>query len=174
MRISDWSSDVCSSDLFGSPVLATAGSGEKCEACVEFGVDRAINYRTEDFVAIGKEFTDGRGVDVILDMVGGDYIPRQLDLLAREGRLCFVALMGGTKVTADFGMIHRKHLTVTGSTLRPRPVAAQGESCRALEEKVWPLFAAGKCWPVVYTNFPLAEPAEAHRLMASTDRKSVA
>src|SRR5690606_7573896 len=86
---------------YGFPVLATAGCDEKCKACVEFGTDRAINYKTEDFVAVGKEFTQGRGVDVILDMVGGDYIPRQLDLLAREGRLCFVALMSGTKVTAD-------------------------------------------------------------------------
>lgn len=153
---------------FGSPVLATAGSDEKCSACVEFGADRAINYKTEDFVAVGKEFTQGRGVDVILDMVGGDYIPRQLDLLAREGRLCFVALMGGTKVTADFGMIHRKHLTVTGSTLRSRSVEAKGAICRDLEEKVWPLFASGKCWPVVYKTFPLAEAAEAHRLMESS------
>jgi len=153
---------------FGSPVLATAGSDDKCKACVDFGADRAINYKTEDFVAVGKEFTQGRGVDVILDMVGGEYIPRQLEVLAREGRLCFVALMGGTKVTADFGMIHRKHLTVTGSTLRSRPVEAKGEICRALEEKVWPLFAEGKCWPVVYKSFPLAEAAEAHRLMESS------
>ncbi len=153
---------------FGSPVLATAGSDEKCKACIEFGADRAINYRTEDFVAVGKEFTKGRGVDVILDMVGGPYIPRELDLLAREGRLCFVALQAGTKVEADFGLIHRKHLTVTGSTLRSRTVEQKGSICRALEDKVWPLFAAGKCWPVIYKKFPLAEAAEAHRLMESS------
>lgn len=153
---------------FGSPVLATAGSDEKCRACLEFGADRAINYRTEDFVAVGKEFTKGRGVDVILDMVGGPYIPKQLDLLAREGRLCFVALMAGTRVEADFGLIHRKHLTVTGSTLRSRSVEQKGAICRALEEKVWPLFASGKCWPVIYRSFPMAEAAEAHRLMESS------
>lgn len=153
----------------GSPTIATAGSDEKCKACVEFGADRAVNYKTEDFVAAGKEFTQGRGVDVILDMVGGDYIPRQLELLAREGRLCFVALMGGTKVDADFGLIHRKHLTVTGSTLRSRSIDQKGSICRALEEKVWPLFASGKCWPVIYKTFPLAQASEAHRLMESSE-----
>ena len=153
---------------FGCTVLATAGSDEKCKACVEFGADRAINYNTEDFVAVGKEFTNGRGVDVILDMVGGPYIPRQLDVMAREGRLCFVALQSGTKVEADFGMIQRKHLTVTGSTLRSRTVEQKGSICRALEETVWPWFAAGKCWPVIYKTFPLAEAGEAQRLMESS------
>jgi NADPH2:quinone reductase len=107
---------------FGAKVLATAGSDEKCRACGDYGADVAINYRMQDFAQIGKEFTDGRGVDAILDMVGGDYIPRQLDLLAHEGRLCFVALMRGSKVETDFGLIQRKHLTVTGSTLRSRKV----------------------------------------------------
>ena len=107
---------------FGAKVLATAGSDEKCQACRDFGADVAINYRTQDFVQVGKEFTNGRGVDAILDMVGGDYIPRQLDLLAHEGRLCFVALMRGSRVETDFGLIQRKHLTVTGSTLRSRTV----------------------------------------------------
>lgn len=153
---------------FGCRVLATAGSDEKCKACLEFGADRAINYRTEDFVAVGKEFTDGRGVDLILDMVGGDYIPRQLDLLAREGRLVFVALMGGTKVTVDFGLIHRKHLTVTGSTLRSRSVAEKRSIRDALREKVWHLFPEKKVWPVIYKKFPLAEAGEAHRLMESS------
>src|SRR5436853_546508 len=96
---------------FGAKVLATAGSEEKCRACVDYGADVAINYRTQDFVEVGKEFTNGRGVDAILDMVGGNYIPAQLDLLAREGRLCFVALMQGSRVEADFGLIQRKHLT---------------------------------------------------------------
>ena len=153
---------------FGSPVLATAGSDAKVRACEDFGADRGINYRTEDFVAIGKEFTNGRGVDVILDMIGGDYIPRQLELLAREGRLCFVALMNGTKVEADFGLVHRKHLTVTGSTLRSRTVDQKGSICRALEEKVWPLFNSGKCWPVIHKTFPLDQAAEAHALMESS------
>ena len=153
---------------FGSRVLATAGSNDKARACEEFGADRGINYNTEDFVKVGKDFTNGRGVDVILDMIGGDYIPRQLELLAREGRLCFVALMGGTKVNADFGLIHRKHLTVTGSTLRSRTIEQKAKICRALEEKVWPLFKTGACWPVIYKSFPLDQAAEAHALMESS------
>ena len=154
---------------FGSSVLATAGSDEKCEACLSFGADRAINYKTEDFVEAGKEFTDGRGIDVILDMVGGSYIQRQLEVMAREGRLCFVALMEGTRPgQVDFGLVHRKHLTVTGSTLRSRPVAEKGSICRALEEKAWPLFKTGACWPVTHTTFPLAKAAKAHELMESS------
>ncbi len=150
---------------FGAKVLATAGSAEKCRACRDYGADVAINYRTEDFVKIGKEFTGGRGVDAIFDMVGGDYIPRELDLLAPEGRLCFVALMRGAKVEADFGVIQRKHLTVTGSTLRPRPIAQKAAIVAALKEKVWPLWAQGKLRPFTYQVFPLAQAAEAHRLM---------
>lgn len=154
---------------FGSPVLATAGSDEKCQACIGFGADRAINYKTEDFVAVGKEFTDGRGVDVILDMVGGSYIQRELEVLAREGRLCFVALMEGTRPgQVDFGLVHRKHLTVTGSTLRSRSVAGKGSICRALEAKAWPLFATGDCWPVTHTRFALADAAKGHELMESS------
>jgi NADPH2:quinone reductase len=153
---------------FGAKVLATAGSEEKCRACREFGADVAINYRTQDFVQIGKEFTHGRGVDAVLDMVGGDYIPRQLDLLAQEGRLCFVALMGGSRVETDFGVIQRKHLTVTGSTLRSRSVAEKAAIIAALKEKVWPLWAAGKLRPFTYRQFPLAHAADAHRLMESS------
>jgi NADPH2:quinone reductase len=153
---------------FGAKVLATAGSGEKCQACLDYGADVAINYRTQDFVKVGKEFTDGRGVDAILDMVGGNYIPPQLELLAREGRLCFVALMQGTKVEADFGQIQRKHLTVTGSTLRSRTVAQKAAIITALKEKVWPLWAAGKLRVFTYKQFPLVEAAEAHRLMESS------
>jgi len=152
----------------GAKVLATAGSDEKFRACREFGADVAINYRTQDFVEVGKQFTNGRGVDAILDMVGGDYIPRQLDLLAREGRLCFVALMRGSKVETDFGLIQRKHLTVTGSTLRSRTVAEKAAIVAALKEKVWPLWAAGKLRPFTYKQFPLAEAADAHRLMESS------
>src|ERR1700733_9821311 len=111
---------------WGCKVLATAGSDAKCAACREFGADVAINYRTQDFVAGGKGATGGRGGEAILDMVGGHYIPREIELLAHEGRLCFVALMGGTLVEADFGAIQRKHLTVTGSTLRSRSGAPKG------------------------------------------------
>jgi NADPH:quinone reductase len=154
---------------FGSPVLATAGTDEKCAACREFGADRAINYKTEDFVKVGMEFTEGRGVDVILDMVGGSYIQRQLEVLAREGRLCFVALMEGTIASqVDFGLVHRKHLTVTGSTLRSRSVEAKGAICRALEEKAWPLFGSGALWPVTYERFALADASKAHELMESS------
>ena len=153
---------------FGAKVLATAGSDDKCRACRDYGADVAINYRTEDFVRVGREFTDGRGVDAILDMVGGDYIPRQLDLLAHEGRLCFVALMRGSKIETDFGLIQRKHLTVTGSTLRSRSVAEKAAIVAAIREKVWPLWTAGKLRPFTYKQFPLAEAAEAHRLMESS------
>jgi putative PIG3 family NAD(P)H quinone oxidoreductase len=153
---------------FGCTVLATAGSDEKCRACRDYGADVAINYKTQDFVAVGREATQGRGVDAILDMVGGDYIPRQLDLLAREGRLCFVAMMAGSRVEVDFGVIQRKHLTVTGSTLRGRSVAQKATIVAALRDKVWPLWAAGKLRPFTYRRFPLAEAAEAHRLMESS------
>jgi len=153
---------------FGAKVLATAGSEDKCLACRDFGADVAINYRTQDFVQVGKDFTNGRGVDAILDMVGGDYIPRQLDLLAHEGRLCFVALMSGSRVETDFGLIQRKHLTVTGSTLRSRTVEQKAAIISALKEKVWPLWAAGKLRPFTYKRFPLAEAGEAHRLMESS------
>jgi putative PIG3 family NAD(P)H quinone oxidoreductase len=153
---------------FGAKVLATAGTDEKCRACLDYGADVAINYRTQDFLQVGKEFTNGRGVDAILDMVGGNYIPPQLELLAREGRLCFVALMQGTKVEADFGLIQRKHLTVTGSTLRSRSIEEKAAIVAALKEKVWPLWAAGKLRPFTYKQFPLADGVEAHRLMESS------
>src|SRR6185437_13116647 len=149
-------------------VLATAGSEEKCAACREYGADVAINYRTQDFVKVGKEATGGRGVDVILDMVGGDYIPRQIELLAREGRLGFVALMAGAKVEADFGAIQRKHLTVTGSTLRGRPVAQKAQIVAALKDEVWPLWEQGKLRTCTYKTFPLAEASKAHALMESS------
>jgi len=153
---------------FGAKVLATAGTDEKCRACLDYGADVAINYRTQDFLQVGKEFTGGRGVDAILDMVGGSYIPPQLELLAREGRLCFVALMQGAKVEADFGLVQRKHLTVTGSTLRSRSIDEKAAIIAALKEKVWPLWAAGRLRPFTYRKFPLTEAAEAHRLMESS------
>jgi NADPH:quinone reductase len=153
---------------FGAKVLATAGTDEKCRACLDYGADVAINYRTQDFLQVGKDFTGGRGVDAILDMVGGNYIPPQLELLAREGRLCFVALMQGTKVEADFGLIQRKHLTVTGSTLRSRSAEEKAAIIAALRERVWPLWAAGKLRPFTYQKFLLTEAAGAHRLMESS------
>jgi NADPH:quinone reductase len=153
---------------FGATVVTTAGSEEKCAACRDYGADLAINYRTQDFVAEAKKFTNGRGVDAIFDMVGGDYIARELDLLAAEGRLCFVALMHGARVEADFGLIQRKHLTVTGSTLRPRPIAQKAAIIAALKEQVWPLWRERKLRPFTYQTFPLTDAAEAHRLMESS------
>ncbi len=152
---------------FGAKVMTTAGSEEKCQGCRDYGADLAINYRTEDFVAAGKQFTNGRGVDAIFDMVGGDYIPREIDVLAHEGRLCFVALMRGTKVEADFGAVQRKHLTITGSTVRSRSTAQKAAIIAALRENVWPLWTAGTLRTFTYRQFPLAQASEAHRLMES-------
>ena len=154
---------------FGATVLATARTAEKCRAMERLGADRAINYAEEDFLAAAKAFTGGRGVDVILDIVGGPYIPKELELLAFGGRLVFINLRAGRVVEADFGHIHAKHLTVTGSRLRPRPAAEKGAICRALEERVWPLFAAGRIGAETYRKFPLSEAAGAHRLMESSE-----
>ena len=154
---------------FGCQVLATARTAEKCAAMTRLGADRAINYTEEDFLAVGREFTGGRGVDAILDIVGGDYIPKEMELLAHEGRLVFINLKAGRVVEADFGLIHARHLTVTGSRLRPRSTEDKAAICRALEEKVWPLFAAGTIGPETWRRFPLAEAAEAHRAMETGD-----
>jgi NADPH2:quinone reductase len=123
----------------GNPVLATAGSDEKCRACVELGAARAINYRTEDFSAVAREFTGGRGVDVILDMVAGDYLARELQCLADDGRLVIIALLGGARAEVDLAAILRRRLVITGSTLRPRPVEFKGAIARRLRSVVWPL-----------------------------------
>ena len=152
---------------FGHKVLATAGSPQKCSACVELGADRAINYRTEDFVAVVKEVTKGRGVNVILDMVGGEYVDRELKCLADDGRLVIIAMLGGARSNVNLNEILRRRLTVTGSTLRPRPVSFKGAIARALREKVWPHIESGAIKPVVYRIFPLAEAAQAHALMES-------
>ncbi len=151
----------------GARVFTTAGSTEKCRACEDLGAERAINYRDEDFVEVIKAET-GQGVDVILDMVGGDYIPRNLKALAPEGRLCIIAFLCGSKATVDFLPLMLKRLTVTGSTLRARDVAFKGAVAESLRAKVWPLIEAGKVKPVIYKTFPLAQAAEAHRLMESS------
>lgn len=153
---------------FGNRVFVTAGNDEKCRACEALGAERAINYRSEDFVAVIKQLTDGRGVDVILDMVGGDYVPRELNCLADDGRLALIAFLGGTKATIDMTDILRRRLTISGSTLRPRPVEVKAAIAKALREKVWPLIEAGKIKPVVYKTFQLKDASEAHALMESS------
>jgi len=153
---------------FGARVFATAGSPEKCAVCRALGADRAIDYRQEDFVAVLKEATQGRGVDVILDMVGGPYVEKNLRSLAPEGRLVQIAFLQGSKVTLDLAHLMVRRQTLTGSTLRPRPVADKAAIARNLRDKVWPLIEAGKVRPIIDRTFPLAEAAAAHRLMESS------
>lgn len=150
---------------FDSPVFATEGSREKCEACLALGATRAINYRDEDFVAIVREVTDGRGVDVVLDIIGGDYIPRGLSALADDGRLVMLAFPGGPTATVDLREIARRRLTLTGSALRPRPLAHKRAIAQALEQHVWPLFESGRLRPIIEAVLPLHEAPRAHALM---------
>ena len=152
---------------FGHKVLATAGNPQKCAACEELGADRAINYKTEDFVAVAREATGGRGVDVILDMVGGEYVDRELKCLADDGRIVIIAMLGGAKSTVSLNEILRRRLVLTGSTLRPRPVEFKGAIARSLRERVWPHIESGRIRPVVFRIFPLDEAAQAHALMES-------
>ena len=151
----------------GARVFTTAGSDEKCTACEDLGAERAINYRREDFVEIVKAATD-EGVNLILDMVGGDYIARDLEALAPEGRLVFIAFLGGPKVELNFMPVMLKRLTITGSTLRPRPVDFKAAIAHNLKETVWPLIEAGTVRPVIHQTFPLDQAAEAHRLMETS------
>ncbi len=153
---------------FGSTVYVTAGNEEKCQACLELGADAAINYRDEDFVERISELTNERGVDVILDMIGGDYLPRNLKSLAVEGRIVQIALQGGPKVEMNLLPIMLKRLTLTGSTLRPRTVAQKAMIAHSLREKVWPLVESGKVRPIIHATFPLAQASEAHRMMESS------
>src|SRR5438552_15410877 len=153
---------------FGARVFATAGSPEKCAVCRDLGAERAIDYRQEDFVAILKGATQGRGIDVILDMVGGPYVEKNLRSLAIEGRLVQIAFLQGSKVTLDLVHLMVRRQTITGSTLRPRPVVDKAAIARNLRDKVWPLIEAGKVRPVIDRTFPLAEAAAAHRLMEAS------
>ena len=152
---------------FGNRVFATAGSDEKCAACRKLGAELGINYRTEDFVAAVAAATGGKGVDVILDMVGGDYVPRELKALADDGRLVLIAFLGGAKATVNLADIMRRRLVLTGSTLRPRGSAVKAGIANRLRERVWPLIEAGKIRPVVHAVIPLDRAADGHALMES-------
>jgi len=154
---------------FGATAYATAGSDEKCAACLRLGAAAAINYRTQDFADEIARLTDGAGVDVVLDMVGGPYATANLRSLAKGGRLVLIAFLGGPRVeNFDLTPIMVKRLTVTGSTMRPRSPAEKGAIADALREKVWPLLDAGQCGPVIHAVFPLAEAARAHELMETS------
>ncbi len=154
---------------FGAKVFTTAGSDEKCAACVKLGADRAINYKTEDFVEVIKAETGGKGVDVVLDMVGGDYIPRTISIMAMEGRHVSIAFLQSPKVSLNLFPVMTKRLTLTASTLRARPVADKKAIAEALKEKVWPLLSQKKIAPLIYKTFPLAEAEKAHALMESSE-----
>jgi len=155
----------------GATVIVTAGSDDKCEACKALGADHAINYRTSDFAEEAKKLTGGKGVDVILDMVAGDYVAREIECMAEDGRLVIIAVQGGVKSDFNAGLVLRKRLVITGSTLRPRPVAFKGAIAKALREKVWPLLESGAVKPVIHSTFAAdGEPngaAKAHALMES-------
>jgi putative PIG3 family NAD(P)H quinone oxidoreductase len=152
----------------GNPVYATAGSEEKVAACLRLGAAEAFNYKTQDFEKEILRATGGKGVDVILDMVGGDYVPRELKCIAEDGRLVFIAYLRGAKTELNIDAVMRRRLTITGSTLRPRTVEYKGSLARSLREKIWPLIEAGRIKPEIYRTFPLGEAAEAHRLMESS------
>jgi NADPH:quinone reductase len=151
----------------GARVIATAGSDDKCAACLALGADHAINYKTQDFVSAVAALTAGQGVNVILDMVAGSYVARELESLAEDGRLVIIAVQGGVKAEINAGMVLRRRLTITGSTLRPRPVAFKAAIAQSLRTTVWPLLASGRIRPVIYRVFPAADAAQAHVLMES-------
>ncbi len=153
----------------GHVVYATAGSEDKARACEALGARRGINYRSEDFAAVVKSETGGRGVDVILDMVAGDYVPREVSCLADDGRLVIIALLGGAQAPLDLAAVLRRRLTITGSTLRPRSVAFKAAIAARLRSIAWPLIEMGRIKPMVHSTFPLAQAAEAHRLMESSE-----
>jgi NADPH:quinone reductase len=152
---------------FGTAVLVTVGSEEKCAACRALGADQTINYRSSDFVAEVMRFTEGRGADVILDMVAGDYVAREIGCLADDGRIAVIAVQGGVKAQFDAGDLLRRRLTITGSTLRPRSAAFKAAIASELRQHVWPLIASGRIRPVIARVFPAAQAAQAHALMES-------
>lgn len=154
----------------GARVVVTVGSDEKAQACLALGADHAINYKTQDFVREVADWTAGRGVDVILDMVAGAYVARELDCLAEDGRLVIIAVQGGVNAEVNAGKVLRRRLTVTGSTLRPRPLAFKAAIAANLRQRVWPLLANGTIRPVVFRVFPVAQAAEAHALMESNQQ----
>ena len=151
----------------GATVIVTAGSDEKCAACVALGADHAINYKTADFVDVVKKLTNGKGVNVILDMVAGSYVAREVECLADDGRLVIIAVQGGIKAEFNAGLVLRKRLTITGSTLRPRSIEFKTAIAKALKEKVWPLLESGAIKPVIHSTFMAGEAANAHTLMES-------
>ena len=151
----------------GATVLVTAGSDEKCAACLTLGADHAINYKTADFAEEVKKRTNGRGVDVILDMVAGSYVAREVECLAEDGRLVIIAVQGGIKAEINAGLVLRRRLTITGSTLRPRSLEFKTAIAKALKEKVWPLIASGTIKPVIHSTFAAGDAAKAHALMES-------
>jgi len=153
----------------GHKVFVTAGTDEKCAACLELGADLAIKYKTQDFVEEIKKATDGKGVNVVLDMVTGAYVQREIDCLADDGRIVIIAIMGGSKAEVNTGQILRRRLTITGSTLRPRPVSFKKQITQQLHARIWPLLDAGKLKPVIYKTFTLDQAADAHRLMESSE-----
>lgn len=153
---------------FGHKVWATAGSDDKCRSCESLGAERGINYKTEDFVEVVKAATNGKGADVILDMVAGEYVGREISCLADDGRIVIIALLGGVSGKVDFGQILRRRLTITGSTLRPRPVAFKQMIADKLHQKVWPLIETGKIKPVIFKTFPLEQAEQAHALMETS------
>ncbi|MDA1090710.1 MAG: NAD(P)H-quinone oxidoreductase [Proteobacteria bacterium] len=152
----------------GSKVIITAGSDEKCQVCRELGAERTVNYKEEDFVDAAKDFTGGIGVDVVLDMVGGDYLARNIKAMAPDGRHVSIAFLGGSKAEINFMPVMLKRLTLTGATLRPQSIERKGEIARALEKNVWPLIANAKMAPVIHATFPLKNAADAHKLMESS------
>ena len=153
----------------GATVIVTAGSDEKCAACIALGAHHAINYRTQDFVAEVQRITEGKGVDVVLDMVAGSYVSREVQCMAEDGRLVIIAVQGGTDAQFNAGLVLRRRLTLTGSTLRQRPVAFKAKIATALRAQVWPLLASGAVRPVIYRTFAAADAAEAHALMESSE-----
>lgn len=151
----------------GATVIVTAGSDDKCQACLKLGADHAINYKTQDFAEEARKLTAGKGVDVVLDMVAGGYVAREVECLAEDGRIVIIAIQGGTKSEFNSGLVLRKRLTITGSTLRPRPVAFKAAIAASLKARVWPLLESGAIKPIIHSTFAATDASKAHALMES-------